>query len=60
MLSGQESFQPVEIELREDSLIEGVEVFRVNVELANIGLSGISFSSQSKDVVIRDNDRVFT
>ena len=56
VLSGQVSSVRVDIELREDSLLEGLEVFRVALQLMNQGLNGITFDSQTKDISIADND----
>ncbi len=56
VLSGQVSSVRVDIEVREDSLLEGLEVFRVGLQLMNQGLSGITFNSHTKDISITDND----
>ena len=58
MLSGQQISQDIEIELIEDVMVEGREIFTVQVMSVDETLP-ISFNPQTRDIIINDNDSKF-
>ena len=49
----------MEVELKEDNMVEGLESFKVSLELSSPGMSGVMLNNQEKIVTIRDNDSMY-
>ena len=58
VLSGQQIYQDIEIELTEDVMVEGREIFTVQVMSVDETLP-ISYNPQTRDIIINDNDSKF-